>query len=64
MFDGEHFSYQGSCLYTMVQDGCQNGLPNEAPNFQVLINNNRLMGKKLASRIYDVTVLFRKMNMV
>ncbi|ELU11291.1 hypothetical protein CAPTEDRAFT_226094 [Capitella teleta] len=63
MFDGEHFSYQGSCLYTMVQDGCQNGLPNEAPNFQVLINNNRLMGKKLASRIYDVTVLFRKMNM-
>jgi hypothetical protein len=34
-FDGGHFSYQGACWYTMVQDGCVNSLPNTTPNFEV-----------------------------
>ena len=35
-FDGKTFDFMGSCLYTMVQDACENGIPVAEPSFKVV----------------------------
>ena len=35
-FDGLHVTYQGTCLYTMVRDGCTEGYPSGQQTFEVL----------------------------
>ena len=34
-FDGKWWHFHGACYYTLIQDGCDGGLPNDVQSFKI-----------------------------